>query len=248
MVIKFYMFFYNKSIGKKYSSQTLLATATDSISDTIATGATVITLVIYKVWGINIDAYCGIILSLMIFKAGFGAIRDTISPLLGTPPERDLVEKIEKTVMDNDVVVGVHDLIIHDYGPGRRMISIHAEIPLDGDLATMHDCIDNIEKRLFDELGCHAVIHMDPVCCGNEEIDGLKSQLIEVIISLKLGLSIHDFRVVKGPSHTNLIFDTVVPMDCKISDDEVKKLISKGVNDKMGENVFCVIQIDKPYI
>ncbi|MBO7254274.1 MAG: cation transporter [Clostridia bacterium] len=248
MAIKLYMFFYNRKIGKKYSSQTLLATATDCISDTVATGATIITLFVYKFFEINIDAYCGIILSLLIFKAGFGAIKDTISPLLGTPPEKELVEKIEKIVMDNDVVIGVHDLIIHDYGPGRRMISIHAEIPVDGDLATMHDCIDNIEKRLFDELSCHAVIHMDPVCCGDEEIDGLKNQLIEVIISLRLDLSIHDFRVVKGPSHTNLIFDTVVPMECKIPDDEVKKLISDQVNKKMGENVFCVIQIDKPYI
>lgn len=248
MAIKLYMFFYNRKIGKKYSSQTLLATATDCISDTVATGATIITLFVYKFFEINIDAYCGIILSLLIFKAGFGAIKDTISPLLGTPPEKELVEKIEKIVMDNNVVIGVHDLIIHDYGPGRRMISIHAEIPVDGDLATMHDCIDNIEKRLYDELSCHAVIHMDPVCCGDEEIDGLKKQLIEVIISLSLDLSIHDFRVVKGPSHTNLIFDTVVPMECKIPDDEVKKLISDQVSKKMGENVFCVIQIDKPYI
>ncbi len=248
MAIKLYMFFYNRKIGKKYSSQTLLATATDCISDTFATGATIITLFVYKFFEINIDAYCGIILSLLIFKAGFGAIKDTISPLLGTPPEKELVEKIEKIVMDNNVVIGVHDLIIHDYGPGRRMISIHAEIPVDGDLATMHDCIDNIEKRLYDELSCHAVIHMDPVCCGDEEIDGLKKQLIEVIISLRLDLSIHDFRVVKGPSHTNLIFDTVVPMECKIPDDEVKKLISDQVSKKMGENVFCVIQIDKPYI
>jgi len=248
MAIKLYMFFYNRKIGKKYSSQTLLATATDCISDTVATGATIITLFVYKFFEINIDAYCGIILSLLIFKAGFGAIKDTISPLLGTPPEKELVEKIEKIVMDNNVVIGVHDLIIHDYGPGRRMISIHAEIPVDGDLATMHDCIDNIEKRLYDELSCHAVIHMDPVCCGDEEIDGLKKQLIEVIISLNLDLSIHDFRVVKGPSHTNLIFDTVVPMECKIPDDEVKKLISDQVSKKMGENVFCVIQIDKPYI
>ncbi len=248
MAIKLYMFFYNRKIGKKYSSQTLLATAIDCISDTVATGATIITLFVYKFFEINIDAYCGIILSLLIFKAGFGAIKDTISPLLGTPPEKELVEKIEKIVMDNNVVIGVHDLIIHDYGPGRRMISIHAEIPVDGDLATMHDCIDNIEKRLYDELSCHAVIHMDPVCCGDEEIDGLKKQLIEVIISLNLDLSIHDFRVVKGPSHTNLIFDTVVPMECKIPDDEVKKLISDQVSKKMGENVFCVIQIDKPYI
>lgn len=248
MLIKLYMFLYNRTIGKKYSSSTLIATSTDCISDTFATGATILTLVIYKFWGINIDAYCGIILSLLIFKAGFGAIKDTISPLLGTPPEKELVEQIEKIVMDNDVVIGVHDLIIHDYGPGRRMISIHAEIPLDGDLATMHDCIDNIEKRLFDELNCHAVIHMDPVCCGDEEIDELKRQLIECIISLDLNLSIHDFRVVKGPSHTNLIFDTVVPMECKISDENVKAFISKKVNEKMGENVFCVIQIDKPYI
>lgn len=247
MLIKLYMFFYNRSIGKKYSSATLLATATDCISDTFATAATMLSLIIYKVWGINIDAYCGIVLSLLIFKAGFGAIRDTISPLLGTPPDKELVSQIEEIVMDNDVVIGVHDLIIHDYGPGRRMISIHAEIPLDGDLATMHDCIDNIEKRLYDELGCQAVIHMDPVCCGDEEIDELKRQLISAVISLNLDLSIHDFRVVKGPSHTNLIFDTVVPLECKLSDDKVRELISLKVQNQMGENVFCVIQVDKPF-
>lgn len=248
MLIKVYMFAYNRSIGKKYSSATLIATSTDCLSDTVATASTILTLFIYKIWGINIDAYCGIVLSLLIFKAGFGAIKDTISPLLGTPPDKELVKQIEETVLDNNVVIGVHDLIIHDYGPGRRMISIHAEIPLDGDLATMHDCIDNIEKRLYEELGCHAVIHMDPVCCGDEEIDGLKKTLIETVVSLNLGLSIHDFRVVKGPSHTNLIFDTVVPMDCKLTDENVKEIISANVKENMGNNVFCVIQIDKPFI
>ncbi len=248
LLIKLYMFIYNRSLGKKFSSPALLATSMDCLSDTFATGSTIAAIVIYYVWEINIDAFCGIVLSLLIFRAGYLAFKETMSPLLGNPPDKELVEKIEKMVMDNNVVIGVHDLIIHDYGPGRRMISIHAEIPLDGDLATMHDCIDNIEKRLFEELGCHAVIHMDPICFGDEEVDDLKKQLLEIISSLSLNLSIHDFRVVKGPSHTNLIFDTVVPMECKLADEAVKALICEKVKEKIGNNIFCVIQIDKPYV
>ena len=248
VLIKFYMFIYNSRVGKLIDSHPLKATATDCISDAIATGATILTLVIYKVWEINIDAYCGILLSLLIFRAGFLTIRETLQTLLGPPPDAELVKCIEEIVMDNDIVVGVHDLIVHDYGPGRRMISIHAEVPLDGDLATMHDCIDNIEKRLSDELGCHAVIHMDPVLMGNEKVDNLKHQLLEVISSLSLGLSIHDFRVVIGPSHTNLIFDTVVPLECKFTDNQVVELICEGVKNKIGENYYCVIEIDKPYV
>ncbi len=248
VLIKFYMFIYNNRVGKLIDSHPLKATATDCISDAIATGATILTLVIYKVWEINIDAYCGILLSLLIFRAGFLTIRETLQTLLGPPPDAELVKRIEEIVMDNDIVVGVHDLIVHDYGPGRRMISIHAEVPLDGDLSTMHDCIDNIEKRLSDELGCHAVIHMDPVLMGNEKVDNLKHQLLEVISSLSLGLSIHDFRVVIGPSHTNLIFDTVVPLECKFTDNQVVDLICEGVKKKIGENYYCVIEIDKPYV
>ncbi len=248
VLIKFYMFIYNNRVGKQIDSHPLKATATDCISDAIATGATILTLIIYKVWEVNIDAYCGILLSLLIFRAGFSTIRETLQTLLGPPPDAELVKRIEEIVMDNDIVVGVHDLIVHDYGPGRRMISIHAEVPLDGDLATMHDCIDNIERRLSDELGCHAVIHMDPVLMGNEKVDNLKHQLKDIISSLSLGLSIHDFRVVIGPSHTNLIFDTVVPLECKLTDNQVIDLISDKVKEKIGENYYCVIGIDKPYI
>lgn len=245
--VKLYMAYYNHSIGKKIESAAMGATATDSLSDSCATTVVLIATIVGKLTGLQIDGYCGVLVGIFIFYAGINAAKDTLNPLLGQPPEEEFVEQIEALVLKHDEVSGVHDLIVHDYGPGRMMISLHAEVPANGDILELHDVIDNIEHELGNELKCDAVIHMDPVVTGDERVDKLKIQMKEILAEIDGKISMHDFRVVTGPTHTNLIFDIVVPFGYKVKDEELIEMIQEKVKEEMGENHFTVIQVDKAY-
>ena len=245
--VKLYMAYYNHRIGKQIESAAMGATATDSLSDSCATMVVLLAAVTGKLTGLQIDGYCGVLVGIFIFYAGINAARDTLNPLLGQPPEREFVEQIEDLVMKHPEVRGIHDLIVHDYGPGRLMISLHAEVPAEGDILKLHDVVDNIEHELRSELKCEAVIHMDPVVTGDEKVDRLKVQMQEVLGTIDEKISMHDFRVVIGPTHTNLIFDIVVPFGYKVKDEELAELIQKKTWEKLGENHFTVIQVDKAY-
>ncbi|TCL59835.1 cation diffusion facilitator family transporter [Kineothrix alysoides] len=244
--VKLYMTFYNKSIGKKIDSAAMSATAMDSLSDTMATTVVLIAALVGKLTGLKIDGYCGIMVALFIFYAGYCAAKETVSPLLGQPPHPDFVKNVETIVMSYEHVLGIHDMIVHDYGPGRVMLSLHAEVPADGDILTLHDMIDNIEHRLHNELHCEAVIHMDPVVTQDEQINALKSRISEVIITAYPEVCFHDFRVVKGPTHTNIIFDIVVPFHYKKNDEEITNYISEQIR-LIDETYMAVIQVDKAY-
>lgn len=244
--VKIYMAIYNRSIGKKIDSAAMFATATDSLSDTLATTVVLMSTVFTMVTGINIDGYCGVLVGLFIFYAGFSAAKETISPLLGQPPEKEFVEQIEKITLASEHVLGLHDLIVHDYGPGRVMISLHAEVPASGDILELHDEIDNLERRLKTELQCDAVIHMDPIMNDDEETIRLKSSITKIIQKYDEKITIHDFRIVKGSTHTNLIFDVLIPMDYITTDSEIADIISMKVSDVF-PNHFCVIQVDRGY-
>lgn len=247
VLVKAYMAYYNYSVGKKISSATIKAAATDSLSDCAATLTVLFCLVITHFTSINIDAYCGLAVSVFILYSGLRSVKDTVDPLLGSPPSRETIEKIETIVLSRDEVEGIHDLIVHDYGPGRSMISLHAEVSADADLLTTHDMIDNIEKELREKLGCDAVIHMDPIVTDDESVLALKEAVITIVQSLDKRLSIHDFRIVSGPTHTNVIFDIVVPFDIGISDRELRDQISQSVHG-INETYFTVINIDRAYI
>lgn len=245
--VKLYMAYYNHRIGKKIESAAMGATATDSLSDSCATTVVLIATIVGKLTGIQIDGYCGVLVGIFIFYAGISAARDTLNPLLGQPPEEEFVQRIEELVMGHPEVSGIHDLIVHDYGPGRLMISLHAEVPAEGDILMLHDVVDNIEHELRNELKCEAVIHMDPVVTGDEQVDYLKAQVKEILGEMDEKISMHDFRVVAGQSHTNLIFDVVVPFGYKVKDAEIISFIQEKIKEKIGVNYFAVIQVDKAY-
>lgn len=244
ILIKLYMFYYNRKISQKIQSAAMGATALDSISDTMATSVVLISTLIAHYTGIKIDGWCGAALGLFILFAGLNAAKDTIGPLLGQAPDPEFVENIRNLVMSYDEVLGVHDLIVHDYGPGRLMISLHAEVPAKGDILHLHDTIDNIEKRLRQELSCEAVIHMDPILNDDEETINLKNAVINIVKAIDVSLTIHDFRIVKGPTHTNLIFDVVEPYQITFSPEDLKSMIQQKVQ-KLNPRYFTVIEVDR---
>lgn len=245
ILVKLYMYCYNTYISKKIASAALRATATDSFSDCLATSAVLLAMLVSHFLSINIDGYCGILVGLFILWGGIQAARDTISPLLGQAPDPKFIQNIKSIVAQYPEVLGTHDLIVHDYGPGRRMISLHAEVPAKGDILKLHDTIDNIERRLQKELCCSAVIHMDPIM--NDDAETLECQeLVKGILAeIDPALSLHDFRIVKGPTHTNLIFDLVVPYQTPYSIDALKDAVKRKLQEKNAQ-YFAVIQIDHP--
>lgn len=246
--VKLYMFLYNRSVSKKIDSAAMMATAKDSISDSISTVVVLLTTLLSYLTDLQVDGWCGILVALFVLWTGYGAMQDTISPLLGQPPEPEFVKRIEDIVMEYQYqgVLGIHDLVVHNYGPGRVMISVHVEVPSTGDILQLHDMIDLIEHRLADELGCSAVIHMDPVCVDDELTNQIKKKVAEIVGQMEGRVTFHDFRIVHGPTHTNLIFDVVVPFDYPMSDQEVVTYLEEKIK-QINENYFTVIEVDKAY-
>lgn len=247
VAVKLYMFYYNRSIGKKIKSAAMSATATDSLSDAVSTTAVLIATLVGQFTGLNIDGWVGLLVALFILFSAYKAAKETLSPLLGQTPDPEFVERIEQIVLSYPEVLNIHDLIVHDYGPGRMMISLHAEVSADGDLLQLHDVIDNAEHRLKKELGCMAVIHMDPIITNDAHTDALRMAVAEKVKAIDPRLTIHDFRTVSGPTHTNLIFDVVVPYDVKLTADEVRRRIGALVKE-LDENYFAVVQVDNSYV
>lgn len=245
--VKMYMCYYNHSVGKKIDSEAMKATAMDSLSDSVATTAVLISMIVAYVTSVNIDGWCGCLVAGFVLFAGYSAAKDTLNPLLGEPPSREFVEEIKGTVMAHPEIIGIHDLVVHDYGPGRRMISLHGEVPGNGDIFEIHDVIDRIEKELNHKLGCEAVIHMDPIEVDNAKVTEMKRAVADKIAEKFPGVSIHDFRMVQGPTHTNLIFDAVVPYGFETSNENVKMGIESLVEEKW-ENYFAVVQVEQSYV
>lgn len=248
ILVKLYMAYYNRSVGKKLDSTAMKAVATDSLSDTVATTVVLLASVFTYFTGIKIDGYCGLVVGFLVGYAGFDAARETLNPLLGQPPAREFVEKIDEIVMSHPEVCGMHDLIVHDYGPGRQMISLHAEVPSEGNILELHDVIDNIETELRRELGCEATIHMDPIATSDEHVSETKAAMVSLIKAIDEELSIHDFRMVTGESHMNLIFDVLAPFNFRLTDEELLTEILQDVQEHFGENYYVVAKVDHSYI
>ena len=246
ILVKLYMSLYNRAVGKRINSAAVLATATDSISDVCATTMVLAATLVARFTGLNIDGWAGAIVSLVILWAGYNAAKDTIDPLLGQAPDPEFVQRIADIVNRYPEVVGMHDLMVHDYGAGRVMISLHAEVPSSGDIMALHDVIDTIERDLQEELNCSAVIHMDPISTDDQLITSTRELLKERIhAQISPDISIHDFRMVPGPTHTNVIFDAVVPYEFSMSDAQVQEKISSLVRAIEGD-YFAVVTIDHP--
>ena len=247
IAVKVYMSFYNRIYGKKLDSSAMKATATDSLSDCISTAVVLMSMLVYQFLHINLDGWSGLVVAIFILIAGVNSARDTLSPLLGEAPDEELVREIEQTVMEYQDVVGVHDMVVHNYGPGRMMISLHAEVPGNMDIYQLHDTIDLVELDIKQKFQCEAVIHMDPIATDDEQVMSLRQEVGELVKLYDDALTIHDFRVVTGPTHTNLIFDVVVPQGYKKSDKEISTEIAKRINQKWN-NYFAVIKMEKRYI
>lgn len=247
VAVKLYMAYYNFAIGKKIDSAAVKATGTDSLSDCIATGTVLACLLISRFTGLQLDAYCGLAVSGFILFSGLRAAKETVDPLLGKAPDKEYIDRITAIVFAQPCVSGIHDLVVHDYGPGRTMISLHAEVPADADILEMHDAIDRIEKELRDNLRCDAVIHMDPIATDDEAVHALRVQVEKLLREIHCQITIHDFRMVVGNTHTNLIFDAVIPFECKECDKEMKRLIGEKIST-LDPNYFAVVEIDRSYV
>ena len=245
--VKGYMFAYNRGIGHKINSPGMSATALDSLSDCIATGVVLISMLLARFADVNIDGWGGAAVAVFIIFSGFKAAKETLSPLLGNPPDPQLVRDITDIVMSHPEVLNVHDLIVHDYGPGRLMISLHAEVPGDGDIYALHDAIDTAEYELQQKLGCSAVIHMDPVSPDGTKTAHMREELAEAAKAIDPRLTIHDFRIVDGPTHTNVIFDAVLPNDSSVTEDDAKAQLETIVHS-LWQNSHPKVHIDRPFV
>jgi len=248
IVVKLYMASYNISIGKKIHSTAMKATAKDSLSDVMTTSVVIISMLINYYTGKNVDAYAGLVVSFFIIGVGISAAKDVVGFLLGQPADANVVKKIYERVLKNDLILNLHDMIIHDYGPGRMFVTFHAEVPADGDILAIHDLIDNVEKELEENFDCIAVIHMDPIVTDDPELNALKDKIHQAIQEeIDPKISIHDFRLVRGTTHTNVLFDAVVPYDCPLDDQAAQKAIENVVK-KMDQRYCPVVEIDKQFI
>ena len=245
--VKLYMYLYNRAVGKKIKSAAMSATAADSLSDTAATSAVLLAMVIGKLTDVQLDGWVGLVVALFILWSAVQAARDTISPLLGQAPDPMLVKEIESLVMAHDTVAGIHDLVVHDYGPGRCIISLHAEVPADEQVLELHDVIDNIEEELAQKLHCEAVIHMDPVVVGDPTVTALHQQVAALVKTIDPRITIHDFRMVPGQTHTNLIFDAVIPFDERLTRQQVADRIRQMVSEMEGD-YRAVVKVENSYV
>ncbi len=242
--VKVWLSIFNRTLGQKIDSKVMIATATDSMGDVLATAATIVSMLIFHFTEINIDSYVGIGVSLVIMWAGIGIARDTLEPLLGEAVPVDVYQEITRFVESYDGVLGTHDLIVHNYGPGRSMASVHAEVPNDVDVEVSHEIIDRIERDVLMELGVFLVIHMDPIEINNEQLKQSKQQVVAVLREMDEALSVHDFRMVDGKNQINLIFDLVVPASYS---KEKRKELCQTLRKRMHEidhRYQCVIQVE----
>lgn len=247
ILVKLYMAFYNHKIGQKISSAAMRAAALDSLGDACATAVVLAASLAGELWDIQIDGYCGVLVALFIFYAGFSAAKETLDLLLGKPPEQEFVRRIEEIVLSHKAICGVHDLLVHDYGPGRRSISLHAEVPAEGDILELHDIIDQAEMELCQKLGCEAVIHMDPIVTNDAYVLRLRDEVARILEGMDPAISMHDFRVVPRPSRTNLIFDIVVPYGYRTCDEALALQVQKQVREILGDSYFVTVQVDKKH-
>ena len=243
---KLYMSRYNGKIGTKINSAAMKATAADSLSDCVSTTAVLAATLIAHFFSVNIDGWVGLAVAGFILLAGFKAAKETVDPLLGQAPDPELVEQIEETVLQYPPIQSIHDLVVHDYGPGRMMISLHAEVPADGDLLEMHDTVDLVEQTLRDRFRCDAVIHMDPIVTDDGEVLRMRGKMQQLVQVIDRRITVHDFRMVTGPTHTNLIFDVAAPFDVKLEDGEIRRQVEEIVSLLDG-NFNAVVTVDRIY-
>lgn len=246
ILVKLWMCFFNRKMGDKIDSAVLRATAMDSLSDVAATSSVLAGFVIGYWARVNLDGYLGVLVALFILYTGVSTAKGTLDLLLGEAPDPEFVKQIQQEVLSYPEIIGVHDLIVHNYGPGHSVISLHAEVPCDVDILKIHDTIDNAERDLKKKFDCEVVIHMDPIVTDDKETNEIHQKLSSIVRLLDSRVTIHDFRMVKGPTHTNLIFDIVVPHQFRLTDDQVVESLRQAVK-ALDARYEIVVNVDKAY-
>lgn len=246
ILVKLWMMLFNKKIGCIINSKTLIATATDSRNDVISTSAVLVAALFSHYFRFELDAFMGIAVAAFILYSGISLIKETLSPLLGKAPSPEFVSYIQKKIMSYDGVLGTHDLMVHDYGPGRQFASVHVEMAAESNVLQSHDIIDNIERDFLMNDNLHIIIHYDPIVTSDDAIGSLRKYISSEITSIHPGLTIHDLRIVPGVSHTNVIFDCLIPYDCKIEQHLIYEKITQIVRKKFPD-YFCVITFDTSF-
>ena len=247
ILVKLWLFFFYNKIGKTIRSTALKASAFDSISDCAATTLVLVSAIVARFWGLAIDGYAGILVAAFIMFTGFKAAKETIDLLLGSPPDKEFVDGIYEFSKNYPHVVGIHDVMVHDYGPGRQIVSFHAEVPSDSDINLAHEEVDKMERDMHEKFGCIVTVHLDPIVMGDPLVNEHKELVILSVKEVDEKLSIHDFRMTIGEKSVNLIFDLLLPSDCKLSAEEAEKLVISKIQEKKS-NCFCVIRVEHPYV
>ncbi|MGN0642503.1 MAG: cation diffusion facilitator family transporter [Huintestinicola sp.] len=245
--VKLWMSFFNTKLGRRINSSVMEATAQDSRNDVIATSAAAIALIASIFTDLPVDGIMGVIVSVFVLKGGFGIIKDTVDDLLGKPADNELSKKIAELVLSKEHIIGIHDLVIHNYGPGNLIASCHVEVRSDENFVAVHDIVDGIEREIHTQLGVMMTIHMDPIDMDDEQVNSCREMIRAFVKTIDSRLHIHDFRMVSGETHTNVIFDLVVPYDCKLKDTELKSIID-GFLDAQEKNYFSVITFDREFV
>ena len=247
VLVKLWLFFFYRKIGNLIDSAAVKSTSIDSISDTVATSLVLISTLVARFANVGIDGWAGILVAGFILFTGIKAAKETIDLLLGTPPEPAFIQELKDFVKNYPEVVGVHDLMVHDYGPGRKIISFHAEVPSDSDINYAHDVIDCIERDMHEKFGCIVTIHLDPIVTGNKEVDEMRRMAEETAKEVDSSFTIHDFRMTSGGKHINLIFDLSIPTDCKIPDGEAAQKVAEKISEK-NPDCHAVIHPEHPFV
>lgn len=247
ILLKLWLCLFYRKLGRAINSDAISTAMVDSRNDILATSAVLLALLVSGSTGFNTDGWMGAAVAVFITVSGIRLIKDTVSPLLGMAPTKEMVDRIYRKIMSYDGIVGLHDLTVHNYGVGKYFASVHCEVSADQDIMVGHDIIDNIERDFLKDLGIHLVIHLDPVITDNEKINNLKSAVDSLVRDISPEISIHDFRVFFGITHSKLIFDVVVPYGFKYSDDELVEIISGKIRE-MDDNYRAVITVDHHYV
>lgn len=246
ILVKIYMSTLYRGVGKKIGSTTMEMSAADALNDTVSTALALVCLLLYRFTGLDLDAYAAVVVAFLILKTGYEGARETLGQLLGQRPDTELAGKVRQIVLAYPEVLAIHDLVIHDYGPGRCHVSLHAEVDGEGDVYALHEAIDRAMNELDHRLGCFSVIHMDPVDTKNERLASLREETVQILRAMDPVLTLHDFRIVPGRHRTNVLFDVVVPFGYKLSDEEVRGAVCTAVEERHPD-CRCIIQIDHSY-
>lgn len=247
ILVKFWLFFFYRKIGNAIHSSAIKASSIDSLCDCIATALVLTSALIARTWNVAVDGWAGILVAAFIFFSGFKAAKETIDLLLGSPPDPQFINDIYDFAKQYPKVIGIHDVMVHDYGPGRQIVSFHAEVPSDSDINIAHEEVDQMERDMHEKFGCIVTVHLDPIVMNDPLVNEMREIAQEAVREVNSDFSLHDFRMTIGETNVNLIFDLVLPTDCTMTAKEAENAVVECIQSKR-KNCFCVIRVEHPFI